>query len=131
MKLERRSCKRGRVEIIPMIDTILILLIFYMSFSTFSTREKRMDARLPLKGPGGTGVVDLVVHVHSETEIIVNGVLFDPALFRMSLTGLSDATDHVSVVIEADAGTTYQAIINVMDACAQAKLTRVVFRPLA
>ena len=35
MKLARRTVKRGRVEIIPMIDTILILLIFYMSFSSF------------------------------------------------------------------------------------------------
>ena len=31
MKLKRRRVKRGRVEIIPMIDTIVILLIFYMT----------------------------------------------------------------------------------------------------
>lgn len=130
MKLERRSCRRGRVEIIPMIDTILILLIFYMSFSSFAAKEKRMDARLPLRGTGGAGVFDLVVHVRSETEIIVNGVTFDPAVFLASLTGLSAATDQINIVIEADAGTSYQAIIQVMDACAQAQLTRVAFRPL-
>ncbi|MEI6084651.1 MAG: biopolymer transporter ExbD [Verrucomicrobiota bacterium] len=131
MKLERRNCKRGRIEIIPMIDTILILLIFYMSFSSFSTTEKRLEARLPLGDPGGTGVVDLVIHVRNETEIIVNGTTFDQTSFRATLTGLSAATENVNLVIEAEAGTTYQAIINVMDACAQAKLTRVAFRPLS
>ena len=30
MKIKRRKVKRGRVEIIPLIDTIVILLIFYM-----------------------------------------------------------------------------------------------------
>ena len=130
MKLERRSCKRGRVEIIPMIDTILILLIFYMSFSSFSATEKRLDARLPLTG-GKAGVVDLVVHVRNEREILVNDVVFDPGTFRASLEGLQAAPVNVSIVIEAEAATSYQAIVNVMNACAQAKLTRVAFRPLA
>ena len=44
MKLNRREVKRGRIEIIPMIDTILIMLIFYMSFSTFTQKEKRIGA---------------------------------------------------------------------------------------
>ena len=38
MKLKRSNLKPGRVEIIPLIDTILILLIFYMSFSTVAFR---------------------------------------------------------------------------------------------
>src|ERR1043166_7276542 len=46
MKLKRRQIKRGRVEIIPMIDTIVILLIFYMSFSRFAEMER--EARIPL-----------------------------------------------------------------------------------
>ena len=131
MKLKRRAMKRGRVEIIPMIDTILILLIFYMSFSTFAAREKRLDACLPLKGPGIDDIINLAVHVRSEREVVVNDVPFDLASFRASLATVRSASERVNVVIDADAGVSYQAIVNVMDACAQAKLTHVAFRPLS
>ena len=78
MKLGRRAVKRGRVEIIPMIDTILILLIFYMSFSSFSAVEKRLDSRLPLIAKATSVAptkvpLDLTIHVRSTNDISVNG----------------------------------------------------------
>lgn len=112
-----------------MIDTILILLIFYMSFSTFSATEKRLDHRLPQFGNGADGM-DLVVHVRNEREIVVNGNVVDPASFSARLLTLRGTTVPVSVLIEAEPTTSYQAVINVLDACAAAKLTRVAFRPL-
>ena len=47
MKLKRRKIKRGRVEIIPMIDTVVILLIFYMTFSRFASMSKTASITLP------------------------------------------------------------------------------------
>ena len=47
MKLKRRKVKRGRVEIIPMIDTIVILLIFYMTFSRFAEATREANLKLP------------------------------------------------------------------------------------
>ena len=46
MVIKRRKIKRGRVEIIPMVDTIVILLIFYMTFSRFA--EMVYDAKVEL-----------------------------------------------------------------------------------
>ena len=46
MKLKRRKMKRGRVEIIPMIDTIVILLVFYMSFARVAQMAKE-EVELP------------------------------------------------------------------------------------
>lgn len=47
MKLKRRKIKRGRVEIIPMIDTVVILLIFYMTFSRFAEANRSASIKLP------------------------------------------------------------------------------------
>ena len=47
MKLKRRKIKRGRVEIIPMIDTVVILLIFYMTFSRFAEANRSARIKLP------------------------------------------------------------------------------------
>jgi biopolymer transport protein ExbD len=133
MKLPRRHPKRGRVEIIPMIDTILILLIFYMSFSTFDQKEKRIDARLPIVSTkvAATQVpLDVVLHVSGPDKIIVNGASYDRASLRDAMMQLSTIGQDATVVIEAEADTTYQAVINALDACALAKLTKVAFRPL-
>jgi biopolymer transport protein ExbD len=135
MKLTRRARKRGRVEIIPMIDTILILLIFYMSFSTFHKKEKRIDAKLPLVSTkvAPTQVpLDIVLHVKDRDHIIVNGAnTFDILSIRDALMQLAAIGQETTVIIEAEPDTSYQDVIGALDACAQAHLTKVAFRPLA
>jgi biopolymer transport protein ExbD len=133
MRLPRRHPKRGRVEIIPMIDTILILLIFYMSFSTFSAKEKRMDARLPIVSTklAPTQVpLDITVHVKDANEVVVNGAAYDMVSLRDAMAQLAMIGQDTTVIIEADPETSYQAVIGALDACALAKLTKVAFRPL-
>lgn len=135
MKLTRRARRRGRVEIIPMIDTILILLIFYMSFSTFRKKEKRIDAKLPTVSTkvAPTQVpLDIVLHVRDRDNIIVNGAnTFDMLSLRDALMQLTAIGQETTVVIEAEPHTSYQDVIGALDACAQAHLTKVAFRPLA
>jgi len=137
VKLARRAIKRGRVEIIPMIDTILILLIFYMSFSTFSAKEKRLDSRLPLIAkPGATNptkiALDLTIHVRATNDISVNGSQsLDAESLTSMMQNLASIQQEATIVIEADPGTEYQAVIAALDSCAQANLTNVAFRPLA
>jgi biopolymer transport protein ExbD len=137
MKLKRRVLKRGRVEIIPMIDTILILLIFYMSFSTFSAKEKRIDAKLPLvavasaKAPT-TVPLDITLHVRDKDHILVNNAaVYDATSLRDAMLQLGSIGQEATIVIEAEPDTQYQAVIVALDACAEARLTKVAFRPLA
>lgn len=138
MKIKRRNVKRGRIEVIPLIDTILILLIFYMSFSTFEKKEKRIDAKMPLISknmtPSTKFELDLTLHVYSRTNILVNGMPpgYDSETLREVMKQFSTTPDQqVTVVIEGEPDAPYQAIISALDACAQAKLTKVAFRPLA
>ncbi len=135
MKLKRRAMKRGRVEIIPMIDTILILLIFYMTFSTFNKREKRIDAKLPLVNAkvAPTQVpLDIVLHVKDKDTILVNNAnTYDIVSLRDTLMQLVALGQDTTVVIEGEPNTSYQDMISALDACAQAHLRKVAFRPLA
>ena len=134
MKLKRRHSKRGRVEIIPLIDTILILLIFYMSFSSFNKTEKRIDAKMPSLRPADSEKppsevdLDLVMHVRNSNEIIIGGSIFTTSSLRMQMKSLEG--QKVTVVIEAEPETKYQDVIGALDACAMAKLTKVAFRPI-
>jgi biopolymer transport protein ExbD len=132
VKIARRQAKRGRIEIIPMIDTILILLIFYMSFSTFTAREKSIDAKMPqLAKVTPTQVsLDIVLHVRSQQEIFANGARYTANTLRDAMRQLASIGQETTVVIEADPDTSYQAIVSALDACALANLRKVAFRPL-
>jgi biopolymer transport protein ExbD len=135
MKIARRQAKRGRIEIIPMIDTILILLIFYMSFSTFTAREQRIDAKMPhvttaASIPPTQVPLDIVLHVRSENEILANGARYTADTLRDAMQQLATIGQDATVVIEADPDTSYQAVISALDACALANLKKVAFRPL-
>jgi biopolymer transport protein ExbD len=138
MKLIRRHAKRGRVEIIPMIDTILILLIFYMSFSQFKVEEKRIDAKLPITAKASAVAsvklaLDISLKVKDKNEVIVNGAntisLADLRGYMAQFAMVGQ--EEITVVIDAEPTTSYEDVVGALDACALAKLKKVAFRPLA
>jgi biopolymer transport protein ExbD len=134
MKLERRTLKRARIEIIPMIDTILMLLVFYMSFSTFTQREKRFNATLPVVSPSAAATqvpLDIVLHVKDRNNILVNNSnSYDVPGLRDAMMQLTAVGQDTTIIIEADPNASYQDVVSVLDVCAQAHLTRVALRPL-
>jgi biopolymer transport protein ExbD len=134
MKLNRRIIKRARIEIIPMIDTILMLLVFYMCFSTFSKRETRFNARLPVVTATHAPAqlpLDIVLHVKDQDNIVVNGAAaYDILGLRDAMLQLTAVGQDTTIIIEADPGSSYQDVVSVLDACAQAHLTKVALRPL-
>ncbi|MGD0060008.1 MAG: biopolymer transporter ExbD [Verrucomicrobiia bacterium] len=134
MKLKRRTIKRARIEIIPMIDTILMLLVFYMSFSTFTKREKSFLAKLPLvtstRSPAQVPL-DIVLHVKDQGNIVVNGATtYDIQGLRDAMMQLTAVGQDTTIIIEADPGSSYQDVVSALDACARAHLTKVALRPL-
>jgi biopolymer transport protein ExbD len=134
MKLKRRIIKRARIEIIPMIDTILMLLVFYMSFSTFSKRERRFNARLPVVASTSTPAqmpLDIVLHVKDQNNIVVNGATtYDIPGLRDAMMQLTAVGQDTTIIIEADPSSSYQDVVSALDVCAQAHLTKVALRPL-
>ena len=134
MKLKRRTLKRARIEIIPMIDTILMLLVFYMSFSTFTKREKRFNATLPVvsaSAPTTQVPLDIVLHVKDRNNILVNNsASYDVPGLRDAMMQLTAVGQDTTIIIEADPNASYQDVVSVLDVCAQAHLTKAALRPL-
>ena len=135
MKLRRSPLKRGRVEIIPMIDTILILLIFYMSFSSFKATENRLDVSLPRPIRADAQVLpdpEYVLRVQDRDHIRVlpGGSEFSATSLRDVMVAIRSVTHKVLITIEAEPETQYDAVVAALDACAHADIQDVGFRPL-
>ncbi|HXF75351.1 MAG TPA: biopolymer transporter ExbD, partial [Methylomirabilota bacterium] len=52
MRLPRRTIKKARIEIIPMIDTIFFLLVFFMISTLSMTRYSGLPVNLPKAATG-------------------------------------------------------------------------------
>jgi biopolymer transport protein ExbD len=129
----QRGRQREEVEInlIPMIDVLLVILIFLMittTYSKFSGLEINLptaDAQQQQEQPNEVNVVvtatgDVMVNKNPVGSRDVSAI--GAALSRAAAT----AKDPV-VIINADAKATHQSVIDVMQASQQAGLTHISF----
>ena len=133
MKFKRRKIKRGRVEIIPMIDTIVILLIFYMTFSRFA-EANRANIQLPSSSAGEeqkqkSGQV--IINMFSAKNLTIGGVNYKMEDLPGILQGLKakDPTTYanMSIILRGSYNMTYEDLSQFMNACARAKVVDVSF----
>ncbi len=134
MKLKRRQIKRGRVEIIPMIDTIVILLIFYMSFSRFAEMEREARITLPTSRAGDEFQKtpnQIIVNMFSADDVTVGGHPYKvgdlPDLLRRM-----KATDPnlSSLILRGRREMTYRDLSAFMKVCSKAGIADVTFATL-
>ncbi len=116
--LRRRRLQRSTtVDMVPMIDVVFQLVIFFMVSSTFKITPA-IGLTLPDSATAvPTEMSQLVVAVHSDDLIYLNDREFD-------LYGLADAfsaedgiaPDSVrSVIVEGDRAVSYQLLVDVLD----------------
>jgi biopolymer transport protein ExbD len=136
MKLKRRKIKRGRVEIIPMIDTIVILLIFYMTFSRFTeaTRDAKIELPESVAGDEFKKLPNhLIINMVAADQITVGGEPFKVTDLP-SLIGAIKARDPematMSIILRGDRAMNYTDLSEFMRACSKAGVADVAFTTL-
>jgi biopolymer transport protein ExbD len=126
-----RAKEEPEINLIPMIDVLLVILIFLMVTTTFSQISELQinlpsaDAEKQTQKPS-----EITVAVDSGGHYVINRVaLIDSNVDNLSLAlkrAAGDQPDPV-VVINADAQATHQAVINVMEASRMAGYNRISF----
>lgn len=139
MKLPRPAAKKARIEIIPMIDAIFFLLVFFM-FSSLSmvkmnalgvtlprTPDDQTDAavasssgRLSRSGPATPR--RLMVTVDSAGAYAVNRNRTDAARLAVTLQEQLGASADAVVVVSVDPSLSTQHLIAVIDALGDVRL---------
>lgn len=119
------------INLIPMIDVLLVILIFLMVTTTFSQIAELQinlpsaDAEKQEQKPD-----EIVVAVDATGRYVINRVpLASPDVDALSLAmrrAAGDRTDPV-VVINADAQASHQSVVNVMEAARLAGYSRISF----
>ena len=116
MRLKRWEPKRARIEIIPMIDTIFFLLVFFMIASLAMTTMKGMPVNLPKSTMASDrSIVKTVITITRAGKYYIDKrpVSFEEINPLLS-TRLKDNPKMV-VVINCDKGQQWGRGIEVMD----------------
>lgn len=119
------------INLIPLIDVLLVILIFLMVTTTYS-RFSELQINLPeAKGAATSSTpkrLDIGIDAHgsyslNNTRITAAGASDLAVALQGAATGMVDPV----VIINADAGAAHQSVIRVMDAARRAGLTRMTF----
>ena len=133
MKLKRRRVKRGRIEIIPMIDTIVILLIFYMTFSRFAEAGKENGFKLPDSRAGDEFKQlpnQVIINMFNKDEVYIakqKYTMDDVPPFLQSLREKDPRYAKMSLILRGNREMTYADLSAFMKACAKSRIADITF----
>lgn len=131
--------QRGRqrevpeINLIPMIDVLLVILIFLMITTTYS-KFSGLEINLPTANvpPVQEQPSEINVVVTATGDVLVNKVPIGSREVAMIAQVLrrhtpANATKEPVVIINADAKSTHQRVVDVMQAAQQAGLSHISF----
>jgi biopolymer transport protein ExbD len=123
MKLRYFEYRKARIEIIPMIDVMLFLLVFFV----IVTMQMIPDAGVSMQLPTSSQTQDLphpkiTVNVLADGSIQVKGqtLTSDQLTAMLAADGAPDKTE---LTIAADKSTAFQHFMSVIDAARKAGVT--------
>ena len=116
MRIQRRSIKKARIEIIPMIDTIFFLLVFFMISTLSMSQFKGMPVNLPKAASGQQAPAEsAAITIDRDGKLFLNQQAIDKAALGEALRQELAKNAEMLIVINADDGVQHGQVVEVMD----------------
>ena len=119
------EAKKARIEIIPMIDIMLFLLVFFIMVTLHMIPDAGIASRLPTSStaqsmpkPQITLAVDKAGVIHFDQKSLTADQL-------TTLLKSKPQPDQLQVTLAGDKDTSLQQLMTVMDACRKAGVTKI------
>jgi biopolymer transport protein ExbD len=126
MRLRDQPTRRARIEMIPLIDVVFLLLIFFIYTMLSMTIHKGIPVILP---KANTGLMDkeeyLAVSITRDHKIFLNEEETPLEDFLRRLTELSKGNPNQRVFIRGDRRIPYEVVVRVLDTVRAAGLRKV------
>ena len=126
MKIHLPATKKARIEMLPLIDIVFLLLVFFIYAMLSMAVHRGLPVELPLST---TAEIDkkliLSVTVKADEEIYVDKERVALADLTQVLQNKANGIREPGVLVFADRALPYQMIYNVLDKIRQAGLSRI------
>ena len=122
MNLRPRRREEPELNLVPMIDVVLVLLIFFM-IATSLRHESKLEIRLPESSgqPLPSNLAQLEVDIDASGRYAVNGQWLegrDAAALKAPLQAAAQGRE-LPLIVRADGQTPHQAVVTVLDVAGQ------------
>ena len=118
------------IQLAPLVDVLLLLLIFFLMTWNAARNENELDVKVPKASAAKektAPIGDVVVNVRSDGNVVVNRRTLSTQDLTELLKGLVQLNPDQAVVIRGDETGAYRNIVNVLNICTQAGVTNVAF----
>jgi biopolymer transport protein ExbD len=117
-------------QIAPMVDILLVLLVFFIVTWNFALSENEIDVKIPSAANAREAqpyVGQVVVNVKADGSIVFNRRPISPDALREKLTELSKLYPDQAVILRGDRRVDYDHIVATLDICRAANIWNVAF----
>ena len=126
MKVKLYAVKKARIEMLPLIDIVFLLLVFFIYAMLSMAVHRGLPVELPLST---TAEIDkklvLSVTIKADQTIYVDKEPVMLADLDQVLQGKAEGVQETGVLVFADRALPYQMIYHVLDKIRQAGLSRI------
>lgn len=129
LTLKRPTRPRALISLVPMIDVMLILLVFFMVTSTYLNLDmipavRRAEAPVPVPAPGEGSGGAVMIRLGADGVPVLRGRAMPGAALTAALTEVLAREPLTQVIVLPSGAATTQALVSVMDAAAGAGALR-------
>ena len=116
MRFRRPPPRKARIEIIPMIDTVFFLLVFFMMASLAMTVHGGIPVNLPKAARAEAARGTVSISIGRDGVVYLEREPIEPAQLSERLHARASTEPDLAVVIEADTDVAHGRVVDVMDA---------------
>jgi biopolymer transport protein ExbD len=121
MRIARKASEKARIEIIPMIDVIFFLLVFFMISTLSMTINRGLPVNLPTAATSQKDVRDNVsLTVMQDGKIFLNKEPVTLQDMGPRVKAALAADPRLAVVINADGQVLHSTVVDILDELRQA-----------
>lgn len=122
---DRRAFGKPEVVIIPMIDIMFFLLVFFIMSTLYMVNVKTVDVNLPKAQSAQTQLnVTYLVTVHKDGSLWLEDQPIDADTLVQQARMESQKNPRFAVVVRADGDMNYSGVMELLDRFRQAGITR-------
>lgn len=118
------------IQLAPLVDVLLLLLIFFLMTWNAARNENELDVKVPKASAAkekSAPIGDVVVNVKTDGNVVVNRRTLNPTELTDLLKGLVQLNAEQAVVIRGDETGAYKNVVEVLNICSQAGVSNVAF----
>lgn len=115
----RRSKLMAEINITPLTDVVLVLLIVFMIATPF-IYQSSMTVQLPQASASEETSRDVIITINAQGEVFLDDARIDLDTLKYRLRAMMRSKPNTSVILNGDKNVRYDSVIQVMDVLTKA-----------